>query len=425
MLPEFFGFYRELSMLGFTLFHPTDVMLHTPPVLKPCAMKILIVSHSYIVDLNREKLRALAQLGPDIQVTIVVPKRWKPGGVMKDTIISEPVNEGNFRVVPLSNFSQNNQGLLSFGLDLIPLLREFRPDVIQVEQGVKSIAYAELITLNKLLGLKAKCCFFTWWNLPYELKFPLSALERYNLNNTNGIVVGNQDGYHILRDRGYNGPMEIMPQLGVDEELFQAQPQPEIAAKLGIQPEHFVIGFVGRFVPEKGLKTLFQAAARLENQAWKMLLLGRGPMQAELQTLAAELGFADRLIQVESVPHADVYRYINLMSTLLLPSETSHDFQTLTAAGWKEQFGHVIIEAMACQVPVIGSDSGEIPNVIADAGLIFPEGNIEALHDCLHQLISDRDYAQTIGQKGYQRAMVKYTNQALAKDLLEFYRSLA
>jgi L-malate glycosyltransferase len=391
-------------------------------------MKILIASHSYIIELNREKLRELAQLEPGIEVTIVVPKKWRPGGVMNQTIETQAFQEGNFRVVPMTNYSQNNQGLLSFGPELITLLKTFRPNVIQVEQGVKSLAYAQMITLNKLLGLKAKMLFFTWWNLPYETKFPLAQLERYNLNNSSGIVVGNTDGYNVLRDRGYNGPMRIMPQLGVDEQRFQAQAQPEIAAQHGIQPEDFVIGFVGRFVPEKGLKTLFHAAAKLGNKRekpnWKMLLLGRGPMQAELQELAGELGFADRLIQIESVPHADVYRYINLMSVLLLPSETTDEFKTLTASGWKEQFGHVLIEAMACRVPVIGSDSGEIPNVIDDAGLVFPEGDVAQLTDRLTQLISNPDFAQAIGQKGYQRAMVQYTNRALAKDLLAFYRSL-
>jgi L-malate glycosyltransferase len=387
-------------------------------------MKILVASHSYIVDLNREKLRQLAALEPNIEVTIAVPKRWRPGGVMKDTIETQPVNEGNFRVVPLSNFSQNNQGLLSFGADLIQLMREFRPNVIQVEQGVKSIAYAETITLNQVLGLNAKNVFFTWWNLPYELKFPLAWLERYNLDNSHGIVVGNQDGFQILRDRGYQGAMQIMPQLGVDESLFKPQTQPELAQELGIQANEFVIGFVGRFVPEKGLKTLFNAVSGLADRNWKLLLLGRGPMKDELMQMATDLGFRDRLIQVESVPHADVYKYINLMNTLVLPSETTYDFKTLTAAGWKEQFGHVLIEAMACQVPVIGSDSGEIPNVIADAGLVFPEGKMADLRDRLIQLIDQPEFAQEIGQRGYQRAMVKYTNRALAKDLLAFYRSL-
>jgi L-malate glycosyltransferase len=84
----------------------------------------------------------------------------------------------------------------------------------------------------------------------------------------------------------------------------------------------------------------------------------------------------------------------------------------------------VLIEAMACQVPVIGSDSGEIPYVIGDAGLVFPEGDVQALANCLVQLMDKPDFAHTLGEMGYQKAMVKYTNKALAKQQLEFYEEL-
>ncbi|OLP19609.1 glycosyl transferase family 1 [Leptolyngbya sp. 'hensonii'] len=387
-------------------------------------MKILVASHTYIVDLNCEKLRCLAQLEPGIEVMVVVPRRWRPGGVQNRTI--EPVlrQEGSFQVVPISNFSENNQGLLCFGADLVPLLQRFRPDIIQVEQGSKALAYAELITLNRLLGLKAKNCFFTWWNLPYDLKFPISLLEAYNLHHTDGLVVGNRDGADILRARGYQGPYQVMPQLGVDETLFRPQPQPELAAQLGLQPDDFVVGFVGRFVEEKGLLTLSQALAGISDRPWKWLLLGRGPLQQTLMDRADQAGVADRLIWVESVPHEDVPRYINLMDTLVLPSETTYKFKTLTAAGWKEQFGHVLIEAMACQVPVIGSDSGEIPHVIGDAGLVFPEGDAAALQDCLLQLMTQPDRAIDRAKQGYERAMTCYTNQALARQLLDFYQQI-
>jgi L-malate glycosyltransferase len=387
-------------------------------------MRILVASHTYIVDLNREKLRALANLEPEIEVTVVVPRRWQPGGVQNKTIETQFLQEGSFQVVPVSNFSQNNQGLLTFGADLISLLRQFRPQIIQVEQGSKALAYAQFILLNQLLGLKAKNVFFTWWNLPYELKFPVSLLEGYNLRNTHGVVVGNQDGAEILRQRGYNGAMKVMPQLGVDESRFTPQPQPELAAKLGIEPNDFVVGFVGRFVEEKGLLTLLSALSGLHDRPWKWLLLGRGPLQSVLMETAAEKGLKDRLILVESVPHDEVPRYINLMSTLVLPSETTYKFKTLTAAGWKEQFGHVLIEAMACGVPVIGSESGEIPHVIGEAGLVFPEGDAQALQNCLVQLMEDGEKRQQLAELGYQRAMTHYTNKALAKQLLEFYKQL-
>lgn len=387
-------------------------------------MKILVVSHTYIVDLNREKFRALAKLEPGIEVTVVVPRRWKPGGVQNQRIETEPIQEGSFKVVPISNFSENNQGLLVFGGDLIGLLRRFRPDIIQVEQGAKSLAYAQLITLNRLLGIGAKNVFFTWWNLPYELKWPISWLEAYNLGATDGVVVGNQDGADILRDRGYSNPMVVMPQLGVDETLFRPQNQPELAAKLGIKDDEFIVGFVGRFVEEKGLMTLAKALGNIREKPWKWLLLGRGKLQQQLIDWAVKNGLKQRLMLVESVAHDQVHQYINLMDVLVLPSETTYQFKTLTSVGWKEQFGHVLIEAMACKVPVIGADSGEIPYVIDAAGLVFPEKNVAALQDCLTKLIENPELTEEFAEKGYERAIAHYTNKALAQELLNFYQRL-
>ncbi|NES93549.1 MAG: glycosyltransferase family 4 protein, partial [Okeania sp. SIO2B9] len=81
-------------------------------------MKILVASHTYIVDLNREKLRALAQLEPGIEVMVVVPKRWNPKGVQSQIVETQFIDEGSFQVVPISNYSENNQALLTFGPDL-------------------------------------------------------------------------------------------------------------------------------------------------------------------------------------------------------------------------------------------------------------------------------------------------------------------
>jgi len=387
-------------------------------------MRILIVSHTYIVDINREKLRALVNLQSDIEVTVVVPRHWYPGGVQKGLITSEPLNEGRFRVVPINNFSKNNQGMLTFSWEIINLLCKFRPQIIQVEQGAKSLAYAQLITLNYLLRLRAKNLFFTWWNLPYKLKFPVSWLEKYNLWNSHGIIVGNQDGAELIRQKNYHGKLKVMPQLGVDEILFSRKVQPRLAEKLGIQRHDFVVGFVGRFVEEKGLITLLQSLTQLQDFYWKLLLVGRGDLEDLLLNIATQWGVENRVIIVDSVPHDQVAKYINLMQVLVLPSQTNLEFKTMTAKGWKEQFGHVLIEAMACKVPVIGSDCGEIPYVISNAGLTFHEGNVQELRDHLLALMSQPLFAARLGHLGYDRAMEYYTNKALAQQMWEFYQEL-
>ena len=388
-------------------------------------MRILVASHTYIVDLNREKFKILANLEPDIEVTVVVPERWKPGGIQNKIIETQFYQEDSFKVVPLSNFSQNNQGLLTFGIDLIGLLKKFRPQIIQVEQGSKSLACAQLILLNKILKLQAKNVLFTWWNLPYQLNWPVSVLENYNLQHTDGIIAGNLDGAKILRQRGYQGAVKVMPQLGVDETLFRRSGKDaDLSRRFGIESTDFVVGFVGRFVEEKGLLTLAEALAGLKKSSWKWLLVGQGKLRVRLAEKCIEWGISDRIIWVESVSHEEIPPYINLMNCLVLPSQTSYKFKTLTTVGWKEQFGHVLIEAMACQIPVIGSDCGEIPHVIGDAGLVFPEGNAGVLRECLQQLMERRQLAADLGDRGYHRAMSNYTNQALAEQLLEFYKEL-
>ena len=388
-------------------------------------MRILVASHTYIVDINRAKFKILANLEPNIEVTVIVPQRWKPGGVQNKIIETQFYQEGSFKVVPISNYSQNNQGLLTFGTDIIQLLQEFQPQIIQVEQGSKSLAYAQLILLNKLLKLQAKNLFFTWWNLPYQLKWPISALENCNLQHTDGIIAGNLDGAKILRQHGYQKILKVMPQLGVDNSLFYpTSKDADLSRKFGIKPTDFVVGFVGRFVEEKGLLTLAEALAGSKKLPWKWLLVGQGKLQAQIAEKCIQWGISDRIIWVESVSHEDVPAYINLMDCLVLPSQTSYKFKTLTTVGWKEQFGHVLIEAMACKIPVIGSDCGEIPHVISDAGLVFPEGNAEKLRGCLQQLMERPELVADLGDRGYHRVMNNYTNQALAEQLLKFYKEL-
>ncbi|TVP61735.1 MAG: glycosyltransferase family 4 protein [Leptolyngbya sp. LCM1.Bin17] len=387
-------------------------------------MRLLVISHTYGIDLNCEKLRSLAHLDPNVQITVGVPKRWQSGGVQHHVLRPATIDDGNFRRLPLGHLSRNHQGLLCFGPDLVRLLRQFRPQMIQVEQGAKSLAYAQTITLNRWLGLGAKNLLFTWWNLPYQLTFPVAQLEAYNLRHTHGLIAGNQAGADILRQRGYSGPTAVMPQLGVDETQFRPHPQPALARQLRMPDHAFVVGYVGRFVVEKGLLTLADALTRLRSHPWVWLLVGRGPLKATLMAKMAAAGLTDRVRWVDRVPHNTVPPYLNLMHTLVLPSETSRTAATLTALGWQEQFGHVLIEAMAAGVPVIGSDCGEIPQVIGTAGLVFPEGNAAALSDRLQRLMTNSADRQLLAQQGRDRVLAHYTNTVLARQLLSFYHHL-
>ena len=83
--------------------------------------------------------------------------------------------------------------------------------------------------------------------------------------------------------------------------------------------------------------------------------------------------------------------------------------------GLKEQFGRVLVEAMACEVPVIGSSSGEIPTVVGDAGLVFPEGDAAGLARCIQQYRSSPELAAECARRGYERACANYTGVVVVR----------
>ncbi|MCA9977007.1 MAG: glycosyltransferase family 4 protein, partial [Anaerolineales bacterium] len=91
---------------------------------------------------------------------------------------------------------------------------------------------------------------------------------------------------------------------------------------------------------------------------------------------------------------------------------------------WKEQFGRVLVEAMACETAVIGSTSGEIPHVIGDAGLIFPEEDVDSLHQHLLTLMQSEIQRRELGQKGRQRVLAHYTQAQIAAQTVAVYQDI-
>jgi glycosyltransferase involved in cell wall biosynthesis len=108
--------------------------------------------------------------------------------------------------------------------------------------------------------------------------------------------------------------------------------------------------------------------------------------------------------------------YLGQLDILVLPSRTS--------ANWKEQFGRILVEAMACEVTVIGSDSGEIPNVIGEAGLIFAEDNVEELYNHLLTLLKDDILRRRLGRLGRERVLNHYTQEQIAAKTVDVYREM-
>jgi glycosyltransferase involved in cell wall biosynthesis len=231
-------------------------------------------------------------------------------------------------------------------------------------------------------------------------------IRRWVLRSAKAAVAGNTEAKAVLERHGFPKAVTVLPQLGVDTSVFH----PESAR---VEPG-VVVGYVGRLVEQKGLLVLLEAFARLSPEI-RLSVVGNGPLRNEFLRRARALGVEGRLDLHEGVAHHEVPRYLRGMTVLVLPS--------LTTPQWKEQFGHVLVEAMASGVPVIGSESGAIPEVIGDAGIIVPEGNVEALAEVLRKLISAPAKRTDLAVRGRVRVLAEYTNDSVARCLAAFWES--
>jgi glycosyltransferase involved in cell wall biosynthesis len=248
--------------------------------------------------------------------------------------------------------------------------------------------------------------FFTWQNICRRYPPPFSLGERWVLSNVQHAIAGTHSAAEVWRAKGYAAPISVIPQFGTDANLFKSAERPS---------RPFTIGYFGRLVEEKGIPLLLEAVSRLSGD-WRLYILGSGPQRDALEVRAEQLGIREKVTFKSWVASTDMPDEYRRLDALVLPS--------LTRPNWKEQFGRVLVEAMSSGVPVIGSDSGAIPDVIGDGGLIFPEGSVEKLTEVLNRLENDQTLYQKLQNAGRERVLGHFTHEKVAADTVEVYRTI-
>lgn len=370
-------------------------------------MKVLMISKACYVAAYRRKLEEMARLGVDL--TLMVPPYWRFG---TRRAVLEAGNTDGYRLL-IENPLFNGQHHWHLYRDLGKHLGQLRPDIVHVDEEPYDLVSFHATLLARRAG--ARVVFFTWQNIDRDYPLLFGLFDRYVMSRSAGAICGNQSGTHILRRKGFVRPLTVIPQFGVDPRVFYpAEDWEKLRREAGIErPYRF--GYVGRLVEEKGLISLLQSLSDLEGN-WQLDLLGEGPLQSKLSEVANSLGIAQRVNFRGSVPSTEVPAFMRGLDALVLPS--------LTISNWKEQFGRVLVEAMASAVPVVGSDSGEIPIVIGEAGLVFPEGDVAALREHLRRLMDDETLRLDLSARGRERALGAFTQATVAKQTYEFYRHM-
>lgn len=371
--------------------------------------RLLTIGHSYVVTENRRLAHEIGVQGRGRwAVTAIAPRRFR-GDLGPIDARAEQGEALDLRTVPV---------LLDRRIHLMRYARlhaamEGNWDVVHAWEEPYIAAGAQIAAH---VSPAAKLVFATFQNLAKDYPWPLASYERRAMERADAWIAFGELVKEALASRpAYAArPCRVIPP-GVDTQLFRpdAARGSDTRRQLGWDDSTPVAGFLGRFEPQKGLELLCAAFERVTGP-WRALFVGGGSMEPFLREFEAR--HPSRVRVVTGVPHGEVPRWLNAMTILCAPSQTT--------AGWREQFGRMIVEAMACSVPVVGSDSGEIPRVIRDAGTIVAERDgiawTAAIEELLHRPELRREYAS----RGLERASACFAWPVVARAHLAWFEEV-
>lgn len=263
-------------------------------------------------------------------------------------------------------------------------------------------------------------------NIPFNQEwYPKQKdLKKFALKNLDYILAISQLAKDAMIKEGFPEEKIEVVSHGLDCDKFKQGEKDEILLeKLGIKETDFVILSVGRLVREKGFYDLFYAVKKLkldrrvkEKENIKCLIVGKGPEKEELKIIQDRLGLKNEVTFAGDFPYEDMPKVYNLADIFVLAS--------IPTPTWQEQFGMVLIEAMACGIPVVATKTGAIPEVVGKEGLLAPPNNWRELTNVIRTLILDKRHRQILAERERERVLKEFERKIVAKKIERVYQEV-
>jgi glycosyltransferase involved in cell wall biosynthesis len=340
-----------------------------------------------------------------LDVHLVAPARWREYG---RKMYADPVDDPGvtLHVEPiLLPYLPAINWYAHFYPRLGRIIKQIKPDIIHLWEEPWSFVALQA----SLLRGKAALVLEIDQNILKHLPPPFETIRRFTLRRTNLILSRSPSAAAVAGACGYWGPVRPIG-YGVDEMTFF----PSAAGRRPRLPgEALRIGYVGRIIEQKGLDEALTALTLTRSRV-DLALMGEGPYQRRLLARAQELGLQHR-VSIKGWGNArDVAGFLRSLDISILLSRSMRN--------WCEQFGRVIIESQSCGVPVIGSSSGAVVNVIGEGGWIVPERNPRALAQLLDRLCQTPDEIFAKGAAGLENVASRFTYDRTAQLLADAWK---
>jgi len=229
----------------------------------------------------------------------------------------------------------------------------------------------------------------SWETIPFnnESVTKKRFIKKFTQKYIDLFICHTERAKDCLITEGINENKIKVVRIGVNINKFKSQ-------KHKSKDQNVTILFVGRLVPEKGLLDLQKAVNQINNSLVKLRVVGNNS------------------VDYQQMPK--IYQQANIF---VLPSKTTRT--------WEEQYGMVLVEAMASGLPIVAYGSGAIPEIIDKAGILVKEGNIDQLAYSIYRLIENENLRQKLGKMSRRRTEKFFNCRKTAKQLTEIYENIS
>ncbi len=372
---------------------------------------LLLIGHTYAALENRKKIEALARHFDVVCVTSMIEEHLILGRKAADFDDESDGPGRGYELVRLRRSCANATTFRYAGLAKVMRSRPFA--VVLVENEPWAVVRWQARFWKSVWQPQALFGEFTWENVerPGWKKTVLSLAYRAMTATTDFIIAGNQAAAQLVQKHGAKADAVLVaPQLGVDlGNHLPATADERVALRQahGLPEGSWIAGYCGRMTEEKGIRELVEACEKIGRV--HLALLGSGALEPWLREQARSRPWLHLLAPR---PHGEIPAFMRCLDVFVLASKPVSTLELC----WEEQFGHVLIEAMACGVATLGSSSGAIPEVVGEADAVFPWGNAEDLAGRVRQVME----GGTLAARQLERTRRVYTHDAVAEQWARF-----
>ncbi len=247
----------------------------------------------------------------------------------------------------------------------------------------------------------------SWETIPFnnESVYRKRFIKQFSRKNADFFLCYTQKAKICLIKEGVDASKIKIIKLGVDIRRFQK--------KRNIATRNLTLLFVGRLVEEKGIRDLYEAFKKVK--AKKLRIIGEGPLKSKLEQLIGKDDL-EKSVTIENKNYHQMPNVYQSADIFVMPSKRTET--------WEEQYGMVLIEAMASGLPIIAYNTGAIGENLENTGILIRENDVNGLARGVMRLIQDETLRLKLGTMGRKRAEEIFDSRKFAKEIVNLYEAL-